>query len=79
MSKFAQIVADALALSVRNHPAFRPSRRIGPDDAEEISAAWAAEAERRIDALERGEVTASDIDRIVAAVRERLRNSAGPG
>jgi hypothetical protein len=40
---------------------------------DEIASAWAAEAERRIDEYDRGEVSLVDVDEAIAAAHARIR------
>jgi beta-lactamase regulating signal transducer with metallopeptidase domain len=54
-------VADALLDTMR------------PEDADEIEAAWLAEAPRRADHLERGEILTREGDATLAALEGRLR------
>lgn len=40
---------------------------------DEIASTWAAEAERRIDEYDRGEVSLVDVDEAIAAAHARIR------
>lgn len=67
---------EALALQLtqadRAHLAERLLVSLEEDD--EIMATWVAEAERRGDAFDRGEIEAIDFDEAIAQARARLAN-----
>lgn len=73
-SALEEIEAAALQLapSERVHLAERLLSSLDEDD--EILAAWLAEAERRADAFERGEIEAIDVDEAIAQARARIAN-----
>lgn len=72
-----KILADALALpeDERRRVAELLLDSVSTDTTEEIRAAWAAEAIRRAEALERGDSRAVDGESALAAVRARLRDT----
>jgi hypothetical protein len=49
---------------------------VGLDADDDIAAAWAAEVERRIDALERGETSVKGVEGVIAAARARIADGA---
>ena len=67
-----EAAALQLAPSERAHLAGRLLVSLDEDD--EILATWVAEAERRGDAFERGEMGAIDFDEAIAQARARLAN-----
>ncbi len=71
-SPLEDIEAAALQLTTveRVHLAERLLASLDEDD--EILAAWVAEAERRGEAFERGEMNAIDFDEAIAQARSRL-------
>ncbi len=71
-SPLEDIEAAALQLTTveRVHLAERLLASLDEDD--EILAAWVAEAERRGEAFERGEMNAIDFDEAIAQARARL-------
>jgi putative addiction module component (TIGR02574 family) len=75
-SPLEDIEAAALQLtaSERAHLAERLLASLDEDD--EIMAAWVAEAERRGEAFERGEMEAIDFDESIARLKARLADAA---
>lgn len=71
-SPLEDIEAAALQLAPgdRAHLAERLLASLDEDD--EILAAWVAEAERRGDAFDRGEMEAIDVDEVLARARARV-------
>lgn len=67
-----EAAAMQLAPAERAHLAERLLVSLDEDD--EILAAWVAEAERRGDAFERGEMGAIDFDEAIALARARITN-----
>ncbi len=67
-----EAAALQLAQTDRAHLAERLLASLDEDD--EILAAWVAEAERRGDAFERGEMCAIDFDEAIAQARARITN-----
>lgn len=75
-SPLEDIEAASLTLtaSERAHLAERLLASLDKDD--EIMAAWVAEAERRGEAFERGEIEAIDFDQSIARLKARLADAA---
>lgn len=75
-SPLEDIEAAALQLtaSERAHLAERLLASLDEDD--DIMAAWVAEAERRGEAFERGEMEAIDFDESIARLKARLADAA---
>jgi putative addiction module component (TIGR02574 family) len=67
-----EAAAMQLAPAERAHLAERLLVSLDEDD--EILAAWVAEAERRGDAFDRGEMGAIDFDEAIAQARARITN-----
>ena len=70
-----EAAAMQLAPTERAHLAERLLLSLDEDD--EILAAWVAEAERRGDAFDRGEMGAIDFDESIAQARARITNQRG--
>ena len=49
-----------------------------PVEQAEVDRAWAEEIERRIDAYDRGEITAEPVEDVIATLRQRLRKGPKP-
>lgn len=60
------VLADALEVSLSNDGFATP----------EIAAAWAVEIKRRLDAYERGEMTARPVDEVMEEIRTTLAERA---
>ena len=75
MTTLERIQAEALALSTAERSRLVERLLASLDEDDEVVAAWALEVERRIDALERGEVTALPVEEVIAATRARLARS----
>jgi putative addiction module component (TIGR02574 family) len=75
MTTLERIEAEALALSTAERSRLVERLLASLEEDDEVAAAWVLEVERRIDALERGEVTALPVDEVIAAARARLARS----
>lgn len=73
-SPLEDIEAAALQLPTAERAHLAERLLISLDEDDEILAAWVAEAERRGDAYERGEMKAIDFDEAIAQARARLAN-----
>lgn len=70
-----EAAALQLAPAERAHLAERLLASLEQDD--EIQAAWVEEAERRMDAFDRGEMEAVDVDEAIARARARISRHSG--
>lgn len=68
------IEAAALQLATGDRAKLAERLLISLDEDDEILASWVAEAERRGDAYDRGEMGAIDFDEAIAQARARLAN-----
>ena len=75
MTTLERIQAEALALSTAERSRLVERLLASLDEDDEVVAAWALEVERRIDALERGELSALPVEEVIAAARARLTRS----
>ena len=73
-SPLEDIEAAALQLATGDRAKLAERLLISLDEDDEILASWAAEAERRGDAYDRGEMGAIDFDEAIAQARARLAN-----
>ena len=71
-SPLEDIEAAALQLAPAERARLAERLLISLDEDDEILATWVAEAERRGDAYERGEMGAVDFDESIAKARERI-------
>ncbi len=71
-SPLEDIEAAALQLAPAERAKLAERLLISLDEDDEILATWVAEAERRGDAYERGEMGAVDFDESIAKARERI-------
>lgn len=72
MTLLERVEAEALSLSAPERTRLVEILLASLDEDDEIAAAWAEEAERRIDALERGEMQAIPVEEVIAQARARL-------
>lgn len=68
------IEAAAMQLSLAERAKLAERLLVSLDEDDEILATWVAEAERRGDAFDRGEMEAIDFDESIARARARLAN-----
>ena len=73
-SPLEDIEAAALQLATGDRAKLAERLLISLDEDDEILASWVAEAERRGDAYDRGEMGAIDFDEAIAQARTRLAN-----
>ena len=71
-SPLEDIEAAALQLTASERAHLAERLLVSLDEDDEILAAWVAEAERRGEAFERGEMNAIDFDEAIAQARSRL-------
>lgn len=73
-----RILEDALSLpdDERRRIAELLLDSVSPDSTEEIEAAWVAEAVRRAEQLERGEVEALDGESVLAELKAKFKSAA---
>lgn len=74
MSLLEDIEAAALQLAPTERAHLAERLLVSLDEDDEILATWVAEAERRGDAFDRGEMGAIDFDQAIAQARARLAN-----
>jgi putative addiction module component (TIGR02574 family) len=72
MKTLERIKAEALSLSAPERTRLIEVLLASLDEEDEIAAAWAEEAERRIDAFERGEMEAVPVNEAIARARARI-------
>ena len=68
------IEAAAMQLAPSERARLAERLLVSLDEDDEILAAWVAEAERRGDAFDRGEMGAIDFDEAIAQARARITN-----
>ncbi|MDD2663804.1 MAG: addiction module protein [Dechloromonas sp.] len=73
-SPLEDIEAAALQLATSDRAKLAERLLISLDEDDEILASWVAEAERRADAFDRGEMETIDFDEAIAQARARLAN-----
>lgn len=73
-SPLEDIEAAALQLATSDRAKLAERLLISLEEDDEILASWVAEAERRADAFDRGEMEAIDFDEAIAQARARLAN-----
>lgn len=73
-SPLEDIEAAALQLASSDRAKLAERLLISLDEDDEILATWIAEAERRADAFDRGEMETIDFDEAIAQARARLAN-----
>lgn len=73
-SPLEDIEAAALQLATSDRAKLAERLLISLEEDDEILASWVAEAERRADAFDRGEMEAIDFDEAIAQARSRLAN-----
>ncbi len=73
-SPLEDIEAAALQLASSDRAKLAERLLISLEEDDEILASWVAEAERRADAFDRGEMEAVDFDEAIAQARARLAN-----
>lgn len=73
-SPLEDIEAAALQLSPAQRAKLVERLLVSLDEDDEILATWGAEAERRGDAFDRGEMEAIDFDEVIAQACARLAN-----
>jgi len=76
VTRLERVEAEALSLSVPERTRLVEILLASLDEDDEIAAAWAEEAERRIDALDRGEVDTVPVEDVIAQARARLGGKA---
>ncbi len=69
---FEDIEAAALQLPTSDRAKLAERLLISLEEDDEILASWVAEAERRADAFDRGEMEAIDFDETIARLKARL-------
>jgi putative addiction module component (TIGR02574 family) len=72
MTTLERLEAEALGLPLPERTRLIECLLASLDEDDEIAAAWAEEAERRIDALERGETQALPVEDVIAQARARI-------
>ena len=75
-SSLEEIEAAALQLAPTERAHLAERLLVSLDEDDEILASWVAEAERRGDAYERGEMEAIDFDESVARLKAKLAAAA---
>ena len=73
MSSIEQLEAEILNLPAADRSRLAERLLMSLEEDDEIMAAWRAEAERRADAFERGEIEAADFEEAMARARARLK------
>ena len=73
MSSIEQREAAILNLPAADRSRLAERLLMSLEEDDEIMAAWGAEAERRADAFERGEIEAADFEEAMARARARLK------
>lgn len=73
-SPLEDIEAAALQLATGDRAKLAERLLISLEEDDEILASWVAEAERRADAFDRGEMEAVDFDEAITQARARLAN-----
>jgi len=73
MSSIEQLEAAILNLPAADRSRLAERLLMSLEEDDEIMAAWGAEAERRADAFERGEIEAADFEEAMARARARLK------
>lgn len=73
-SLLEDIEAAALQLTSAERAKLAERLLVSLDEDDEVLATWVAEAERRGDAFDRGEMETIDFDEAIAQVRARLAN-----
>lgn len=73
-SPLEDIEAAALQLATSDRAKLAERLLISLDEDDEILATWVAEAERRADAFDRGEIETIDFEEAIAQARARLVN-----
>lgn len=73
-SPLEDIEAAALQLATGDRAKLAERLLISLEEDDEILASWVAEAERRADAFDRGEMETIDFDEAIAQARARLAN-----
>ena len=73
MSSIEQLEAAILNLPAADRSRLAERLLMSLEEDDEIMAAWRAEAERRADAFERGEIEAADFEEAMARARARLK------
>jgi len=73
MSSIEQLEAEVLNLPAADRSRLAERLLTSLEEDDEIMAAWGAEAERRADAFERGEIEAADFEEAMARARARLK------
>ncbi len=73
-SPLEDIEAAALQLAPADRARLAERLLVSLDEDDEILATWVAEAERRADAFDRGEMEVIDFDEAIAQARARLAN-----
>lgn len=73
-SPLEDIEAAALQLASSDRAKLAERLLISLEEDDEILASWVAEAERRADAFDRGEMETIDFDEAIAQARARLAN-----
>lgn len=74
ISLLEDIEAAALQLATSDRAKLAERLLLSLEEDDEILAIWVAEAERRGDAFDRGEMEAIDFDEAIAQARARLAN-----
>jgi putative addiction module component (TIGR02574 family) len=75
-SPLEDIEAAAMQLSLAERAKLAERLLVSLDEEDEILASWVAEAERRGEAYERGEMEAIDFDESIARLKARLAAAA---
>jgi hypothetical protein len=73
-SPLEDIEAAAMQLATSDRAKLAERLLISLDEDDEILASWVAEAERRADAFDRGEMETIDFDEAIAQARARIAN-----
>jgi len=73
MSSIEQLEAAILNLPAADRSRLAERLLMSLEEDDEIMAAWGAEAERRADAFERGEIEAADFEEAMARARAGLK------
>ena len=73
-SPLEDVEAAAMQLAPSERARLAERLLVSLDEDDEILAAWVAEAERRGDAFDRGEMGAIDFDEAIAQARARITN-----
>ncbi|KAI5915422.1 addiction module protein [Thauera sp. 2A1] len=72
MSTLERIAAEAMNLPAADRWRLVERLMSSLESDDEIARAWAEEVERRIDAFERGDTSATPVDDVIAAGRARI-------